>query len=134
MRFDGKVAVVTSGSSGLGLAVPQRFVAEGGYVFITSRRQSELDKAVAPIGHSRPAVMASLNQAAAHRFAAARNNSAFPPLAPLRAASKGARRIVCSHPVLVALVASRKCDQADRRHTRFAGNGVISEGASGRER
>ena len=35
MRFDGKVAVVTGGSSGIGLAVVKRFVAEGGYVFIT---------------------------------------------------------------------------------------------------
>jgi NAD(P)-dependent dehydrogenase (short-subunit alcohol dehydrogenase family) len=44
MRFDGKVAVITGGSSGIGLAAAQRFVAEGGYVFITGRRQSELDR------------------------------------------------------------------------------------------
>ena len=60
MRFGGKVAVVTGGSSGIGLATAQRFVAEGGYVFITGRRQSELDKAVATIGHRVTAVQGDL--------------------------------------------------------------------------
>jgi NAD(P)-dependent dehydrogenase (short-subunit alcohol dehydrogenase family) len=49
-RLDGKVAVITGGSSGIGLATAQRFVQEGAYVFITGRRQSELDKATALIG------------------------------------------------------------------------------------
>jgi NAD(P)-dependent dehydrogenase (short-subunit alcohol dehydrogenase family) len=49
-RLDGKVAVITGGSSGIGLATAQRFVQEGAYVFITGRRQSELDKAAALIG------------------------------------------------------------------------------------
>ena len=49
-RLDGKVAVITGGSSGIGLATAQRFVQEGAYVFITGRRQSELDKAKALIG------------------------------------------------------------------------------------
>jgi NAD(P)-dependent dehydrogenase (short-subunit alcohol dehydrogenase family) len=46
----GKIAVITGGSSGIGLATAQRFVKEGAYVFITGRRQSELDKAKALIG------------------------------------------------------------------------------------
>jgi len=46
----GKVAVITGGSSGIGLATAQRFVQEGAYVFITGRRQSELDKAKTLIG------------------------------------------------------------------------------------
>ena len=50
LRLDGKVAVITGGSSGIGLATAQRFVQEGAYVFITGRRQSELDKAKALIG------------------------------------------------------------------------------------
>jgi NAD(P)-dependent dehydrogenase (short-subunit alcohol dehydrogenase family) len=49
-RLAGKVAVITGGSSGIGLATAQRFVDEGAYVFITGRRQSELDKAKALIG------------------------------------------------------------------------------------
>ena len=49
-KFDGKVAVVTGGTSGIGLATAQQFVKEGAHVFITGRRQSELDAAVKQIG------------------------------------------------------------------------------------
>ena len=49
-RLEGKVAVITGGSSGIGLATAQRFVEEGAYVFITGRRQGELDAAVNQIG------------------------------------------------------------------------------------
>ena len=48
--LQGKIAVITGGSSGIGLATAKRFVEEGAYVFITGRRQAELDKAVAEIG------------------------------------------------------------------------------------
>jgi NAD(P)-dependent dehydrogenase (short-subunit alcohol dehydrogenase family) len=54
--LQGKVAIITGGSSGIGLAIAKRFVSEGAYVFITSRRESELDKAVAEIGKSVTAV------------------------------------------------------------------------------
>jgi NAD(P)-dependent dehydrogenase (short-subunit alcohol dehydrogenase family) len=50
-RLQGKIAVITGGSSGIGLATARRFVEEGAYVYITGRRQSELDKAVKLIGH-----------------------------------------------------------------------------------
>jgi len=49
-RLNGKIAVVTGGNSGIGLATAQRFVEEGAFVFITGRRQSELDAAVKQIG------------------------------------------------------------------------------------
>jgi len=51
-KLAGKIAVITGGSSGIGLAVAQRFVAEGAYVFITGRRKSELDAAVNQIGRN----------------------------------------------------------------------------------
>ncbi|GAB3603468.1 SDR family oxidoreductase [Kineococcus gypseus] len=48
--FEGKTAVVTGGSAGIGLATAKRLAAEGAHVFITGRRREELDKAVADIG------------------------------------------------------------------------------------
>jgi NAD(P)-dependent dehydrogenase (short-subunit alcohol dehydrogenase family) len=55
-RLQGKIAVITGGSSGIGLATARRFVEEGAYVYITGRRQSELDKAVKLIGRDVAAV------------------------------------------------------------------------------
>jgi NAD(P)-dependent dehydrogenase (short-subunit alcohol dehydrogenase family) len=49
-KLAGKVAVITGGNSGIGLATAKRFVAEGAYVFITGRRQKELDAAVKELG------------------------------------------------------------------------------------
>ena len=49
-KLEGKVAVITGGNSGIGLATAQQFVSEGAYVFITGRRQSELDSAATQIG------------------------------------------------------------------------------------
>ena len=49
-KLAGKIALITGGSSGIGLATAKRFVAEGAYVFVTGRRQEELDAAVREIG------------------------------------------------------------------------------------
>jgi NAD(P)-dependent dehydrogenase (short-subunit alcohol dehydrogenase family) len=49
-KLDGKIALVTGGNSGIGLATAKRFVAEGAYVYITGRRESELSAAVKDIG------------------------------------------------------------------------------------
>jgi hypothetical protein len=49
-KLEGKIAVVTGGSSGIGLASARRFASEGAHVFVTGRRQPELDAAVPSIG------------------------------------------------------------------------------------
>ncbi|MFI6065891.1 SDR family oxidoreductase [Micromonospora sp. NPDC051227] len=49
-QLDGKTALVTGGSTGIGLAAARRFAAEGAYVFVTGRRKGPVDEAVASIG------------------------------------------------------------------------------------
>ena len=51
-KLDGKVALVTGGNSGIGLATAKLFVNEGAYVFITGRRDPELAAAVKEIGRN----------------------------------------------------------------------------------
>ncbi len=63
-KLEGKVAVITGGSSGIGLATAQRFVSEGAYVFITGRRQSELDAAMKKIGKNVTAVQGDVSNLA----------------------------------------------------------------------
>ena len=60
-KLDGKIAVITGGNSGLGLATAERFVAEGAYVFITGRRQDQLDAAVHRIGANVAAVQGDVS-------------------------------------------------------------------------
>ncbi|CAF1753458.1 Glucose 1-dehydrogenase 4 [Bacillus subtilis] len=61
-KFEGKIALVTGGTSGIGLATAQKFVNEGAYVYITGRRQNELDKAVNQIGKNVSGVQGDISK------------------------------------------------------------------------
>jgi len=63
-KLKGKVALVTGGNSGIGLATAKRFVSEGAYVFITGRRQKELDAAVKEIGKNATAIQGDVSNVA----------------------------------------------------------------------
>ena len=61
-KLDGKIALVTGGSSGIGLATARRFVAEGAHVFITGRRRAELDATAAELGAHVTAVQSDVSK------------------------------------------------------------------------
>lgn len=63
-KLEGKVAVVTGGSSGIGLAIARRFIDEGAHVFITGRRAEELEKARALLGAGVTAVRGDVAKSA----------------------------------------------------------------------
>ncbi|MDC6119108.1 glucose 1-dehydrogenase [Serratia rubidaea] len=63
-RLAGKIAVITGGNSGIGLAAAKRFAREGAQVVITGRRQKELDEAIALIGHEALAIQGDVSKLA----------------------------------------------------------------------
>src|SRR3954464_3888508 len=63
-KLTGKVAVITGDSSGLGLAIAKRFAAEGAFVYLTGRRQVELDETAALIGANAAAVQGDVQSLA----------------------------------------------------------------------
>ena len=63
-KLEDKVALITGGSTGIGLATARLFVEEGAYVYITGRRQSELDAAVASVGSNIAAIQGDVTRPA----------------------------------------------------------------------
>jgi len=63
-KLEGKTAVITGGTEGIGFATAKLFVTEGAYVFITGRRQKELDEAVKAIGTNVSGVQGDVTQLA----------------------------------------------------------------------
>lgn len=61
-KLDGKIALITGGSEGIGLATAQLFVEEGAYVFITGRRQEPLNTAVKQIGKNIRAIQSDVSK------------------------------------------------------------------------
>jgi NAD(P)-dependent dehydrogenase (short-subunit alcohol dehydrogenase family) len=65
-RLQDKVALITGGNSGIGLATAQRFAAEGAQVIVTARRQEQLDEAVRYIGHDAMGIRGDVADLAHH--------------------------------------------------------------------
>jgi NAD(P)-dependent dehydrogenase (short-subunit alcohol dehydrogenase family) len=61
-RLAGKIALITGGNSGIGFASARRFADEGAFVFITGRRQAELDEAVSAIGRNARALQGDVSK------------------------------------------------------------------------
>ena len=75
-KLEGKTVVITGGTEGIGLATARLFVKEGAHVFITGRRQKELDEAVKAIGTNISEVQGDVAQSAVW-FAKIENASLF---------------------------------------------------------
>jgi NAD(P)-dependent dehydrogenase (short-subunit alcohol dehydrogenase family) len=61
-KLEGKVAIITGGNSGIGLATAQRFVHEGAFVYVVARREAELVEAVAGLGERAVAIQADITR------------------------------------------------------------------------
>jgi NAD(P)-dependent dehydrogenase (short-subunit alcohol dehydrogenase family) len=61
-KLEGKIALITGGTSGIGLATAKQFVNEGAFVFITGRREPELTTAVKEIGSNATGVQGDVSK------------------------------------------------------------------------
>jgi NAD(P)-dependent dehydrogenase (short-subunit alcohol dehydrogenase family) len=60
-KLAGKVAVITGGSSGIGLSTAEHFIAEGAFVYIIGRRKKELDASIASLGENATGVQGDVS-------------------------------------------------------------------------
>src|SRR6266436_5163213 len=117
-KLEGKVAVVTGGNSGIGLATAKLFVAEGAYVFITGRRQEELDAAVKEIGQNVTGVQGDVAKLAdldrLYNAVKAKTGLFF------FQAEDGIRAVAVTGVQTCALPILRGCDCASHRHRKLS--------------
>jgi Dehydrogenases with different specificities (related to short-chain alcohol dehydrogenases) len=97
-RLDQKVAVITGGNSGIGLATAQRFAREGARVVITARRQDALDEAVSKIGHGAIGIRGDVAELSHHTHLAGEIRERFGAI-DIYMANAGVLTIQSSHEV-----------------------------------
>ncbi len=83
-KLEEKIALITGGSSGIGLATAQQFVNEGAYVFITGRRDTELAAAVKAIGRNVSAIQGDVSNLAEPSTASTHSAEGAPAVARRR--------------------------------------------------
>ncbi len=91
-RLDGKVALITGGTSGIGLATARLFIAEGARVIVVGRKQSKLDAAVRELGSSAQGISADIGSVAGLDALAAQVRDTPPAIStsslPMRASAR----------------------------------------------
>jgi NAD(P)-dependent dehydrogenase (short-subunit alcohol dehydrogenase family) len=97
-RLSGKVALVTGGNSGIGMATAELFAAEGAQVIVTARRQDVLDQAVRRIGHGAIGIQGDVADIAHHAFVAGEVQARFGKL-DIYVANAGVITVSPSHTV-----------------------------------
>jgi NAD(P)-dependent dehydrogenase (short-subunit alcohol dehydrogenase family) len=118
-KLQGKVAVITGGTEGIGLATAQLFAQEGAYVFITGRRQKELDEAVTAIGSNVTGVQGDVAKLAQHAELQHRRLGHLSPICGEPDISIRRRAPLLESPVDEALHAERASTPAGRFHLRI---------------
>ena len=74
-KLDGKIALITGGSEGMGFDTAKQYIEEGAFVFITGRRKPQLDKAVEALGQHSAGIQADAGKAKRPRQDVCRNQS-----------------------------------------------------------